>query len=206
MIKRLAGLLLLLSCGISLYLETRATALEVQQLPERLQRVAAVPRQERVWRQLSFKGRVPLLPEVQALVAPVLKGAPPFSITWAYVAPGMGPRPPALRGATVLTALLSPRSFVVGPPLELLHSWLQQPSPGSELAWVARAPFIVFAGMSPKQVTLVRGEARRLFHQEVLVAGFSNGRDLHVALRFDVARGLRQGQPAFERYRPLFVP
>jgi len=143
--------------------------------------------------------------ETEDLVRPVVEAGGLLETTFLFVAPNVDGRISAARGATVLCALLAPHAWVVGPPLDYMEQLLGAAGPpGAELNELARAQFTVWAGVERSQLERLRSLAHTKYGRDVLVPGWTDGKLLHVTLRFDVAEGLAAKQPRFERFRVLF--
>ncbi len=186
--------------------EARFASGEIAALKHRLRVIREMPASEREARRLSWNGQVPELSRTEALVRPVVQGGGVLETTFSFVAPGMteDQRPLALRGSTVLAAHLSPWAWVTGAPLELFGELLAaEGPPGEILEELAKSQFIVWAGVEKEELERLRDLARKRYGRDVLVPGWSDGRKLHVTLRFDVVEALAAGESGFERFRAL---
>ena len=200
----LLGLTLVASCVFYLpdaWRDLRATK-------ERLQHIRTSSLEQREETTLTWNGSVPYLFETRELVRPVLEGDGVLDVEYAFVVPmGAAKRPAAVRGATILTWLDAPRVWVLGPPLELLESWLQPGRPPApDMVEIAGCAFIVWAGVSKTERDALLATAQSIYGRPVQIPGRSPHPDLHVTLRFDVAEGLAKNDPSFERFRSLAAP
>jgi len=199
------SLLLLLATLPALWLVGRFAWGEVSAIPSRLEALQGSTLTQREVDHLSWQEHVPALTETEALVRPVVEAGGLLETTFLFVAPNVDGRFPATRGATVLCSWLTPHAWAIGAPLDYMERLLGVAEPpGAELNELARAQFIVWAGVERSQLERLRALAHTKYGRDVLVPGWTDGKLLHVTLRFDVAEGLAARQPQFERFRPLF--
>ena len=176
----------------------------MKEVPASLETIRGLSLEERERRALAGRWNVPGLFEAEQVLRRVMAREGVFRASAAFVAPGSHARAPAVRGATVLATLLSPRMWVVGLPVEDLERVLgEEGPPGPVLKELARAEIWILAGVDAAGVERIRDRARRRFGKDVLRPGRAGVAGLRVLLRFDVARGAAAGEADFLRYRPL---
>jgi hypothetical protein len=204
--SRLLGFLLLAAVVRPAWLASRQAWSCVAAAPGWVRNVAASDSYDRAHRTLEEFVHVPRIREAAALARPAVSTSGIFETSFGFVTPGVDPRTlPALRGATLLLYELAPRAWVAWAPSEYLEGELRLADAplGPYLHALSACPFIIWTGIDAAEMERFHALTNRRFGREVLVPGWTNGTDLHVSLRFDVARGLADGAAEFRRFALL---
>jgi hypothetical protein len=146
---------------------------------------------------------------VADLLRPVFDGLGALDGRFVLVLAGSRENPhTTLRAHSILTYDLAPFAWSFWLPLDMLESWIGDPTaPGGLhpelLQWIDGTEVFVFQGISSDRVAQVRETVRRRTGTDILVPGVSVGERVHVLLIASLPARIASGDPAAQRYRGL---